>query len=114
MPDADLVSGSADLRVEHANYDQFVDARAGRNVIQVVFNNGDADLLRTVLSSVVDTPTRETLTLDGTWPSTVTPAEVEKISYVEKVRWDSDTIRLRHELGDRMTRITGPVKVVLE
>ena len=43
-----------------------------------------------------------------------TAAQVAKIMLVEKVRWDSDEINIRHEIGDTTTRITGPIKTVLE
>ena len=82
-------------------------------MIRIVYNNGDADDIRTILSSSVVDSTRETLVLDSS-VAAHTMAQVKKIMLVEKVRWDTDAITIRHELGDTTTRITGPIKTVLE
>ena len=114
IPDTNLTSGSSTLNIQHVGYNQFVQERQPRNVIRVVFNNGDATLVRTVTSSSVISATREALTLDGTWPSTVTPADVERIEYVEKSRFDTDTITFVHTSGSSTTKVFASVKAVFE
>lgn len=111
-----LNSGSATMTVTNVGYSQFVRERQPRNEVRVVFEDsvGQAPLLRTVLSSVEVDATEETLTLDDTWPSTFTAADVKRVEFVEKLRFDSDRIRFDHELGERLTRISAPVKTVFE
>ena len=113
-PVLSLASGSDELNISNIGYTQFVRSRQPMNVILVTFNNGDPALTRTVLSSVVVDSTRETLTLDGTWPSTYAVSDVERIEYVQKVRFDADRITLRHfGGGGHATRIAAPIKTVL-
>lgn len=110
--DSDIAAGST-INVANVGYTQFVRNRQPRDVIRIVYNDGSADDLRTILSSTVVDPTREALVVDSALGAHV-EAVVEKIMFVEKVRWDTDEIAIRHEVGDRTTRITGPIKTVLE
>jgi hypothetical protein len=109
--DSDIAAGVI-LNVANAGYAQFVQARQPRDSIRIVYNDGSPDDLRDVVSAAVVDSTRETLTLDSAL-GVHTQATVERIMFVEKVRWDSDEITIRHERGT-MTRVTGPVKTVLE
>lgn len=109
-----LSSGSSALDVSNCGYTQFVKSRQPKNVIRVTFNDGTAPLIRTVLSSLVVDATRETLTLNTSWPSTIALSRIDRIMYVEEVRLDSDSISITHLLGDRSARIVAPVKAVLE
>ena len=110
---ASLVSGSPALAITHVGYSQFVAEVQPRDLIRITFNNGDPALLRTIQSSVVTSSTVETLTLDANWPSNYAIADVRRIEYVELVRFNSDRIAFRHQVGDRVTKIQAPVKVVL-
>lgn len=111
-PDGDIPAGSI-VNVKNVGYTQFVQSRQPRNVLRIEFNNGDADEIREILSSSEVDSTREALTLD-TAVSAHLESEVKRMSIVEKVRWDSDSIAIRHEIGDRTKRITGPVKTVFD
>ena len=51
----------------------------------------------------------ENLTLDGTWPAAYSPADVERIEFLELVRFDSDVIRFKYAEGDRSVSVTSPV-----
>lgn len=110
--DSDIAAGSS-INVENVGYTQFVKSRQPWNVIRIVYNDGSPDDLREVLSSVEVDSTRETLTIDSALGAHL-QGTVSRIMFVEKVRWDSDEINIRHEVGDRVKRITGPVKTVFE
>lgn len=112
--DSNLVMGSNQLDIVNIGYTQFVRQRPGKNVIRIEFNNGDPPLIRAVTASLEVDATRESLTLDGNWPSAVPIAEIEAISYVEKVRFDSDSFEIRHERSNYITLATGPVRGVFE
>lgn len=110
--DGDIAAGLI-LNVANVGYTQFVQNRQPRNLIRIIYNNGDPDDIRQIVSSSEVDATREALTLDIALAAR--PAsEVEKIMYVEKVRFDSDSIQIRHELGERMWRVTSPIRTVLE
>ncbi len=112
-PILSLNSGSAALDVANVGYSQFVRQRVPKSVIRVTFSNGASQLLRTVLSSAEVDDTRETLTLNAAWPATYAVSDVARIELVEKVRFDSDAIRIRHEgAGGRVSRFSAPVKAV--
>ncbi len=107
------ISGSPLMQIRNCGYTQFVKSRQPKNVIRVVLTDGTV-ILRKILSSTVVDENQETLTLDGNWPSIITPAQISRISFVEKVRFDSDQIRFAHLVGDRVVKISAPVKVVFE
>jgi hypothetical protein len=110
--DSAILAGTL-INVANVGYTQFVQNRQPRNVIRITYNDGSPDDIRTIVSSSVVDATREALTLNSAIGAHAQSA-VKKIMYVEKVRWDSDEILIRHEAGDRVQRITGPIKTVFE
>lgn len=110
--DSAITAGTV-INVANVGYTQFVQNRQPRNVIRITYTDGTPDDIRTVVGSSIVSATREALTLNSAI-SAHAQAVVKKIMYVEKVRWDSDEILIRHEAGDRVRRITGPIKTVFE
>lgn len=113
-PDSDLVSGQTSLNVENVGYAQFVRNRQPKNVIRISFVDGSTPLIRTIIGSVSSTTTVDILTLDSTWPATYTPAEISRIEYVEKVRFDTDSMKIKHDRSGNRARLTAPVRAVFE
>lgn len=108
QPILDLTSAQNTLDVTNVGYTLYVRERQSRNVIQILFTDGTY-LMRTITSSAEVDATRETLTLDSTWPSTKTVDEVARISYVEEVRFNSDRIQITHEQANGRARIKAPL-----
>lgn len=114
QPVLDLTSGAGTMTIANVGYTQFAQGRLGKNIIRVTFKDGSTPLIRTITdSSIVDVDT-ESLTLDDVWPATYTPEEVDKVMFVEKVRFDSDTISFRYTPGQRTVRVSGSVRTVIE
>lgn len=114
---APLVSSTSTMSIVNVGYNRYVQERQPKNVIRVVFKPsvGQSPLIREVLSSSEVDPNNETLTLDGSWPSTFAVADVERVEFVEKSRFDTDRIALRHRPGSQSdVRAYIPVKTVLE
>lgn len=111
-PIATMTSGQTVLSVQNVGYTNFVRSRQPKNVIQVQPVTGAA-FLRTITGSSVISSTQENITVDSSWPSTLTPAQIARVSFVEKVRGDSDQIRIQHGRGTRRV-VTMPVRTVLE
>lgn len=109
-----LTSGANTMIVQNIGYSKFIQERQHRDVIRITFNNGDPALIRTITASSEIDSDQETLTLGDTWPDNYATSDVERVEFIEKSRFNSDTVRLDHELGERLVRITVPVQTVLE
>ncbi len=94
----DLVSGSTELHIEFIDYTRFVQSREHKRTIRITFTDGST-LERVVQSSADHSSdaTLETLTLDDTWPSNKTVAEVDNIMFYELVRFNTDNFRFRYD-----------------
>lgn len=108
-----LILGASGMNIRHCGYTQFVRQRQPQNAIRLVFTD-NTTLLRTVIGSSVLDATKEALTLNTTWPAGVPVANISRVEYVEKVRFNSDSIQFQHFPGDRTTKIAAPVLAVLE
>jgi hypothetical protein len=106
--DDDLSSGSDQLNVVNVGYTQFVQSRQPKNHVWIRLNDGST-LLREVLSSAETSSTRETLTVDSNWSSTIAQADIERICFLEEVNLDTDEIILMHERGERLVHVTAPI-----
>lgn len=109
----DLANGSNQMVVKNVGYSQFVRNRSPRNVIRVLKTDGTS-VLRTITASTPTSATVETLTVDSPWPALITVASIDRVSFVEKSRSDSDVIQIEHAVGETTKRVTFPVKTVLE
>ncbi len=113
VPVADLLNASNTLDVESVGFAQFVRHRAPRDVIRIIRNDGGADLVRNVTDSVVVSSTVDRLTVDVNWPATVPFSAIERIEFVEEVRFDSDRITLAHDVDGTM-RLRAPIVSLFE
>lgn len=109
-----LVTGTDKITVSWSGYLQDVNAQEPNAALRVELNDGTT-YDRTILS-VVESADRstETLTLGDTWPADVAIEDVYRIMFIQKVRFDSDTIRIQHQRGGRAARFTAGVRGVLE
>lgn len=113
-PVAQLLSAGTTLTVRNCGYARYVQNRQTRNIIQVLFNDGTAPLIREITaSSEVDADT-ETMTVDTPWPATKPVSTIDRIQYLELSRFESDTIRFRYALGERSCRISVPTITVFD
>ena len=111
--DTELTSASTDLNIVNMGYVQFIHERQPRNRIWIRMKDGTI-LTRVINSSVETSLTRETLVVDSSWPSTFAIADVDRISYLEEVRYDTDTIEFRYTPGGRQVYVTAPVHTLAD
>jgi hypothetical protein len=111
---ANLVSGSNTIDVDNVGYTQFVRDRQPKGDIRITFVDGSPPLLREITGSTSPTTTTDTLTVDSNWPSTITPAEIARIEYVEKVRLDTDDVRLEFDASGHRARLVSPIVSLFE
>jgi len=112
VPSGTMTSGQTTLAVQHVGYTAFARSRQPKNVIRVQPVSGAA-FIRTITGSTAPTSTQENITVTPSWPTTLTPAQIDRISFVEKVRSDSDTVRITHGPGNAR-RAVLPLVTVLE
>lgn len=108
----DLVSASLDLNMVNIGYVQFVRDRQPKDRIWVRLKDGTT-LTRQITSSVEVDSVTETLVMDSTWGSNIAQADIDRISYLEEMRFDTDEIEIRYSLGERQVYITSPVRSLL-
>ena len=109
----DLVNANDSMDITNIGYTQFVQSRQPKNVLRLTKTDGTV-LLRTISSSVIVDTTTETLTLDSTWPTAITVDEIERVELVEKVRFDTDRIRIQYGLNGSLAHMVVPLKAVFE
>ena len=111
VPVADLTSGQLTLTIEQCGYTDFIQSRRGE--LRVVLTNGTV-LSRTVVSSVNVSNTVERITVDEAWASTIVPAEIDRIEYLDLVRFDTDDIVIEHRNAIGYAKCEVPVAFVEE
>lgn len=106
-------SGSSVLTVENVGYAKFVQSRQPRNVVRLRKTDG-TEVIRTVTNASEIDDDEEQITVDSPWGIDALPSEVERIDFVEKVRLDSDEIRITHKDALGRAEIIAPVRAVLD
>jgi hypothetical protein len=107
------LSGSSALTIVNVGYAKYAKQRTPKLDIRVVLKSGTI-FTRTVTNSAeIDTLT-EQLTLSATIGQNITPNDVERIEFLEKVRVDNEEIVIEHRSSNGEAKVGFPVKVVLE
>lgn len=112
-PTVNIVSGSDKLRIKNIGYTTLLASATPRDAVQLVKTDGTKSA-RLVLSSVELSPTEEELTLSATWGINATLAEIERVEYLEKVRFDSDEVTFDHVSSLGEATISVPLVTVSE
>ena len=103
-----LATASQDLVITNVGYTQFVRERQPRNHIWVRLVDGTV-LTREITAAVETSSTLETLTIDSPWGQDVALADIDRISYLEEVRFNSDTISIEYARGERQVYLSAPI-----
>ena len=112
-PVATLANGAVIGVIENVGYDRFVRERRPNIFIQVVLNDGTIFTREIVGSDPIDENT-EQITIDVGWPQTIEPSDIERISFIEKVRMGSDDLAIIHQRAGGEARVIFPVITVLD
>jgi len=103
-----LATASQDLVITNVGYTQFVRERQPRNHIWVRLVDGTV-LTREITGAVETSSTLETLTIDSPWGQDIALADIDRISYLEEVRFNSDTISIEYARGERQVYLSAPI-----
>ena len=103
-----LTTASQDLIITNIGYTQFIRNRQPRNHIWLRKTDGSV-ITREITSSTETTSAIETLALNTTWGEDISLAEIERISYLEEVRFNADDIVIEYARGERQVYVTAPI-----
>ena len=110
---ATFSNGSTTGVIVNVGYDQFVRERQPNDVIQVRLKDG-TEFIRTITGSDPIDDDTEQITIDTGWPQDINVGDIDRISFVEKVRLASDEVAITHERGGGQARVIFPVKAVTD
>lgn len=115
VPVADIASADQAIDVSAVNYVDSIQSRQPRNIIRVVKTDGTTSDPKLVTGASIPSEGTERLSIaTDTVGINASVAEVDRIEYIEKVRIDTDTIRIQHIDGNGTATVTFPVIAVLE
>jgi uncharacterized protein YqfB (UPF0267 family) len=106
-------SGSAAITIVNVGYSRYAKQRTPKVDVRVILNDGTIFTRTIANSSEIDVNT-EQLTLSSAISQNISPSDVSRIEFLEKVRIDSDEIVIEHRSANGEANIGFPVKVVLE
>lgn len=108
LPTTAPTAASTDLIIQNIGYTDFVVSTQPKDRIWLRKTDGTI-FTRQIVSSVETSSTVETLTVDSTWGAAIALGDIDRISYLEEVRYNTDDIVIRHERGGRLVRVSAPV-----
>lgn len=112
-PVSGISSGGVTLNVENVGYSLLVQDRSPRNVVQVLKTDGTYTVRQIVSSSEIDED-EEQITVDSSWGISASVSEIERVSFVERSRLDTDTIELIHHSYPGRADVEVPLVTVFE
>lgn len=109
-----LVSGETSLVIAYAGYtDHGLGAMPKRHV-RVELANGTTYDREIIDAAVGPDGETEILTVGAAWPANVAVDAVERLMFVTKVRFATDSVRVHHRRGGTAAKFSAPVQAVLE
>jgi hypothetical protein len=112
-PTAGIVDSATTMKIKNIRYAALVRERSPKGDIQVLLTDG-TKIERQITDSVELSAAEEQITVNSSWGTTAALDEIERVSFIEKVRFDSDEILLEHFDANGQARVSAPVKAVLE
>ncbi len=114
-PVDDISSGGSTIDVTDVKYSTVVNERQSRNVIRVVKTDGTKSAPKLITSATSPSPGVDRLSIAGdTWGIDALVADIERVEYVHKVRFDSDRVRMRFKDASGNMSVGIQTKEVLE
>ena len=101
------------ITVVNSGFDNFIDAAQPFDAVLVRLTDG-TEITRALTSSLEVDADEEQLFISGTWGVDATPAEIDFVCVVQKVRLDSDEVTITHRDGIGGATISFPFVSVLD
>ena len=113
VPTLDMAIGTFSITMANIGYTVNARQRWPKQVVRVVLTDGTM-LTRTIQNSAEVSSAVEQLTLNDSWPATYEPSDIERIEFLEKVRFDVDDIVVVHYNALGQSKCVVPIKEVDE
>ena len=107
----DLVVSESTIDIANVGYTRFIQSREYKKTFRITFTDGTS-LIRVVQSSTELPADEERLTLNDTWPIGRTVSQIVRIEFLELSRFDTDSIRIRHQTIIGRAQVIAPVRTV--
>jgi hypothetical protein len=95
VPNQTLIQSNSSFTMDNIGYANQVNDRWSRQVFRMHLKDGTI-LTRTIVGSAELSKTEEQLTVDTVWPYDILTTDIERVEFLEKVRFDSDDIMIVH------------------
>jgi hypothetical protein len=113
VPNSTLVNSTSTITMDNIGYTLNAHERWPKQVIRVHLTDGTI-LIRTIQNSAELSFAEEQLTVDTAWPYDIEPEDIERIEFLEKVRFDSDDIVILHKNALGTAECIVPTKEVFD
>lgn len=113
VPNSTLVDSTSTITMDNIGYTLNARERWPKQVIRVHLKDGTI-LLRTIQNSAELSFAEEQLTVDTAWPYDILVTDIERIEFLEKVRFDSDDIMIVHKNALGTAECIVPTKEVFD
>lgn len=95
IPNQTLISGNSTFNMADIGYVTNADDRWSKKVFRMHLTDGTV-LIRTIVDSSQISTAEEQLTVDTVWPYNIEIADIERIEFLEKVRFNTDDLQIIH------------------
>jgi len=95
VPNQTLLNASSTFTMDHIGYTVNADKRWPKQVFRMHLKDGTI-LTRTIQNASEVSSSVEQLTVDTAWPYDIEPEDIERVEFLEKVRFDTDDIIIVH------------------
>lgn len=107
----DLVISQNTMDITNIGYARFIQSREYKKRFRITFTDGTS-LIRVVQSATELSPDEERLTLDTIWPAARTVSEIVRVEFLELTRFDTDSLRIRHQTIIGRASLIAPTRTV--
>lgn len=113
VPNQTLINSQSTFTMDNIGYTLNARNRWSKEVIRLHLTDGTI-LVRTIQNSAEISDAVEQLTVDTAWPYDIQPSDIERVEFLEKVRFDTDDIMMIHFNAIGTMECIVPTKEVLD
>lgn len=95
VPNTTLIVSNSTFTMDNIGYTTNVDGRWSRKVFRMHLKDGTI-LTRTIQNASEVSTSVEQLTVDTVWPYNIEPEDIERVEFIEKVRFSTDDMVITH------------------
>lgn len=113
VPNQTLINASTAFNMDNIGYTINARDRAPKDYFRMILKDGTV-LLRTIVGSAEISAAAEQLTVDTAWPYDIDPDDIERIEFLEKIRFNVDDVVITHYNALGQAKCTVATKEVFD